>query len=132
MIYLHDGINDKFRMPRSRSDQSVLATAKAWLDELPQYELDFRSHGMADDFLTVLGDAISSFEASFATPISGVNERVAARALLGESIRRMMIAIRILDQVMRNIYIDQPGKLAAWISASHVEKPPKKKAPPTP
>jgi hypothetical protein len=36
------------------------------------------------------------------------------------------------DAIVQNKYADNPGKLAAWISASHVEKAPKKKATPTP
>lgn len=78
-------------------------------------------------------NARNASKASFAAPMGGTEERVAATAQLGENIRQMMIAIRILDRVMRNIYIDNPGKIAAWISASHVERAPKRKAPtPTP
>ncbi len=40
-----------------------------------------------------------------------------------------MVAKRILDGVVQNKYNNDPGKLAAWISASHVEKAPKKKTP---
>jgi hypothetical protein len=42
-----------------------------------------------------------------------------------------MVIVRILDAIVKNKYANDPGKLAAWISASHVEKPPKKKEPPT-
>jgi hypothetical protein len=42
-----------------------------------------------------------------------------------------MIKVRILDGIVRNVYANNPGKLAAWLSASHVEKAPKKKATPT-
>lgn len=132
MTYMHPGLNDKFRMPWGASDQVLLATAKAWYNDIVDYEHDFMSHGMPDDFRTVLNDDLAAFEASFTDPMSGVDERVAATAQLGENIRQMMIAIRILDQVMRNIYAANPGKLAAWISASHVERPPKKKAPTAP
>ena len=66
------------------------------------------------------------------TTTTGVDQRVAATAQIGESIRRGMIALRILDAVMQNLYAAFPGKLAAWQSASHVERPAKKKAPPTP
>ncbi len=33
---------------------------------------------------------------------------------------------------MQNLYTDNPGKRAAWDSASHIERPVKKKKPPTP
>jgi hypothetical protein len=31
--------------------------------------------------------------------------------------------------IVRNVYANNPGKLAAWLSASHVERSPKKKTP---
>lgn len=37
-----------------------------------------------------------------------------------------MIAVRYLDTVMRSLYTDRPGKLAARLRASHIERPPKK------
>lgn len=50
-----------------------------------------------------------------------------ATAEIGESIRRGMVARRILDGVVRNVFASDVGKLAAWASASHVERAPKKK-----
>ncbi len=43
-----------------------------------------------------------------------------------------MVARRILDGIVRNVYKHNTGKTAAWSSASHVEKAPKKKDSPTP
>jgi len=57
---------------------------------------------------------------------------IGATAEIGESIRRGMIALRICDAVMQNIYAGNTGKLAAWNSASHVERDPQKAKPPTP
>jgi len=59
-------------------------------------------------------------------------EDVEATAKTGESIRLGMVAVRILDGVVKNKYANDVGKLAAWTSASHVEKAPQKKKPPTP
>jgi hypothetical protein len=42
-----------------------------------------------------------------------------------------MVIVRVLDGIVRNRYANDPGKLAVWVSASHVEKAPAKK-PPTP
>jgi hypothetical protein len=52
----------------------------------------------------------------------------------GEANRRGMVARRILDGVVKNKYANDVGKLAAWLSASHIEKAPKKSepTPPTP
>lgn len=96
-------------------------------------------HDSADNFEAImpnvasaLGDAANSFEATFSAPVTAVDNRVAATAEIGESIRRGMIALRICDAVMKNLYAANTGKLAAWLSASHVERDPKKPTPPTP
>jgi len=44
-----------------------------------------------------------------------------------KKIREGMVIVRILDGIVRNRYANDPGKLAAWISASHVEKAPRKR-----
>lgn len=36
--------------------------------------------------------------------------------------RKGIAALRVCDAVIRNIYAGNPGKLAAWLSASHVER----------
>jgi hypothetical protein len=43
-----------------------------------------------------------------------------------------MIAKRILDGVVKNKYRSNVGKLAAWLSASHIEKAPAAPKLPTP
>jgi hypothetical protein len=72
--------------------------------------------------------AVDAFEASFSSTASATAEHVADVAA---KIRQGMIKVRILDGIVRNVYANNPGKLAAWLSASHVEKAPKKKATPT-
>ena len=70
-----------------------------------------------------------AFESTFTATASATAEHVAATADTSAKIREGMIAKRILDGVVQNKYNNDPGKLAAWLSASHVEKAPKKKAP---
>jgi hypothetical protein len=38
-----------------------------------------------------------------------------------------MIALRKLDPIIRNKYANDPATLAAWTSASHIERAPKRK-----
>lgn len=55
-----------------------------------------------------------------------------ATAEIGEAIQRGMVSRRVLDGVVRNVYKTDTGKTAAWTSASHIEKDPKKTEQPTP
>ena len=66
-----------------------------------------------------------AFEASF-------SDTASATAETASKLRQMNVAVRTLDGIVKNKYANNPGKLAAWLSASHVEKAPKKKDPPTP
>lgn len=43
-----------------------------------------------------------------------------------------LIIVRILEAVVKNKFANNPGKLAAWLTANHVEEAPVKKKPPAP
>jgi hypothetical protein len=55
-------------------------------------------------------------------------KHVAATAETSAKIREGMVAVRVVDGIVQNVYDADPGKLAAWLSAKHVEKDPKAKA----
>ncbi|MEQ1605274.1 MAG: hypothetical protein ABL999_10445 [Pyrinomonadaceae bacterium] len=61
-----------------------------------------------------------------------MHKPLAATADEAAKVRQGMVIVRVLDGIVRNVYANDSGKLAAWISASHVEKAPTKQAPPTP
>ena len=73
--------------------------------------------------------AADAFEASFSNTAPTTAEHVAATDAEAAKVRDGMVIVRILDGIVKNKYANDPGKLAAWISASHVEKAPKKKDP---
>lgn len=130
MNYEFNGIADKFKMPRNQSDASMLAFARAFHEESEQYETAFERYGLGTRFREELQSAIDAFEASLNPTGSAIDDQVAATAQIGDAIRRGMIARRILEGVVKNKYRSNVGKLAAWLSASHIEKAPKSKAPP--
>ncbi len=72
--------------------------------------------------MNVDDELVMRFEASFSDTASTTGDTSA-------KVREGMVIVRILDGIVMNKYANDPGKLAAWISASHVEKAPKKKAP---
>jgi hypothetical protein len=119
-------------MPRNNNDQQMLAAARAFKVEAAPLNADFIAYGLPATFLTELQDAIDAFEASLAPAGAAIDAQVAATAEIDSAIRRGMIARRILNGVVKNKYRNNVGKLAAWVSASHIEKPPKKNVPPAP
>jgi hypothetical protein len=126
MDYQFDGIAAKFKMPRSQSDQNLLATARAFHSESETYYTDFQNYGLDKLFRAELLTAIEAFEETLNPTGTAIDEQVAATAQIGAAIRRGMIARRILEGVVKNKYRSNVGKLAEWLSASHIERPPKK------
>jgi hypothetical protein len=132
MEYAIDGISNKFFFQRNLNDASLLAKARAFYTESAPYDDDFKNYGLDKDFRDHLNDAADAFEATFSNTATATAEHVAATADLASKISQGMVKVRVLDGIVRNKYAADPGKLAAWLSASHVEKAPKKKESPTP
>lgn len=119
------GISTIFRMPRNRNDVEMIAAANAFVAQMSPYEDAFIEYGLPVEFLGELSVSIGAFEAALSAPAAGMGEQVAATAELGAAIRRGMKALRVLDGVVKNKYRSNVGKLAAWATASHIERPPK-------
>jgi hypothetical protein len=126
MEYAIDGIADKFLFQRNMSDANMLAKGRAFHTESAVYEADFIAYGLPAAFRLELKNAADAFEASFSNTAAATAEHVEATADTSAKVRAGMVIVRILDGIVKNRYATEPGKLAAWISASHVEKAPKK------
>jgi len=129
MEYAFDGIGDKFKFQRNMSDANMLAKARAFHTESLPYDADFIAYGMPATFRADLNALADAFEATFSNTASATAEHVEATAETSSKLRQGNVAVRTVDGIVKNKYANDPGKLAAWISASHVEKAPKKKAP---
>lgn len=127
MVYQFPGIDLKFRWTYNISDAEMLGKARAFQTEATPLESGFVDFGMDEDFLTELNDAIAEFEASSGKPGTAIDAHVEATEEIGEEIRKGMIAVRTVNAPIKNKYRNDAGKLAAWLSASHIEKAPKKK-----
>jgi hypothetical protein len=90
------------------------------------------AYEMDPDFRKDLNNVANAFEARFGSTATATAEYVSANAETASNLRQMNVAVRTLDGIVKNKYTNNPTKLAAWISASHVEKAPKKKETPTP
>lgn len=130
------GLDDKFRLPRGRAnDQTLLADARAFATDALPLKATFIEYGMPAYFLEDLDEDIADFEAALNAQSTGKRQRVAATAAIDDLIERGMNIARRLDAIVRNTFRDNPAKLAAWLSARHIERSPRRKkdaAPPPP
>ncbi len=119
------GLDDKFRTPHNKSNQEVLAAARAVATDALPLKAKFIRRGMPADFLEVLAADIALMEQANSQKARGTESHVAATAAIDTEVERGMNAVRQLDPVMRNTFVSDPATLAAWFSASHVERTPR-------
>jgi hypothetical protein len=123
------GLEDKFRIPHNQSDQAVLAAARAAAADALPLKAEFIRRGMPADFLEDLEADIDEMDEAIGRKAQGEGSQVAATASIEREIERGMNAVRQLDPVMRNTFAADRATLAAWMSASHVERPPRRGTP---
>jgi hypothetical protein len=142
------GFSDKFRSPKSSSDQDLLTAVDAMIAQLlsdpddhedaatqaakaalvarfvaKEFDPQFAQH-LADDRAGI-DDAGETFE-------GGREKGVGNTKLIDTLIAEGMKESNYLDAIMPVKYARQPDKLRAWLSASHLERAAKRQSPTTP
>ena len=116
------GLADKFRLPLNNADQTLLMAASAFAtDALPFRDL-FIAHEMSANFLDELNAARIAFDDAVRTQATAVMESVAVNRGVNEGISKGVDTVRRLDVLVRNKFRNDPVTLAAWSSASHLER----------
>ena len=116
------GLLEKFRVPHNQSNQAVLAAARAFAAAALPLKAEFVKRGMRPDFIEDLEANIEAFDEAITRKIESRESHVETTAAIDDATERGVTALRELDPIMRNILADDPSKLAAWLSASHVER----------
>ncbi|HEX8494244.1 MAG TPA: hypothetical protein VF658_15455 [Pyrinomonadaceae bacterium] len=133
--YTIPGLEDKFRFSTRMKDQDLLATARAFLADAEPYKDEFIRRGLPANFLDDLRADIAAFEQAITRKLRGRETHVTSSAAIDDLIDEGVRTVRELDPIMRNMFAAEPAILAAWLSAIHVERPPrrsKNKKTPTP
>ena len=121
-----------FRMPRGSNEQQMLAMARAFASNAVPIQQQFVNYGMSANFITDLQTNIENYELAITQKNVALDEGVGATANIGVTVKNTLNALRRLRGIIPNIFANDVAKLAAWKSASHVERTPKKKTPETP
>ena len=133
MRYAFPGIEEQFKMPKNRTDADILAAGRAFVTNGLPIKADFQAFGLSADWFTEMTTAADEFEATFGPAASAQADRAEATAEMQDWVVQGMRARRVLDGIVKNVFANNPGKLAAWAQASHIERPQKKApTPPTP
>jgi hypothetical protein len=123
------GQEEKFNFSREPKEQQLLSMARTFAAAALPIKAEFITRGMRIDFLEVLTAAADALEQALSHRAEKTQAQVDATASIDDLRDAGMQRVRQLDTVMRNTFADDPGKLAAWISASHVERPARRSKP---
>ncbi|MFL6256325.1 MAG: hypothetical protein ACJ74T_15070 [Pyrinomonadaceae bacterium] len=117
------GLGNKFRMPHGIGDQALLIRARNFASEAEPLKAEFMKRSLPASFIEDLNEAIRDFDAAINQKVQHRGKQVAATAAIDDFIERGIRLVRELDALVRNLFSNDGSALAAWESASHVEKP---------
>lgn len=123
----YPGIENIFGVPRNRSEQSILAAARAQYDASEQYEAAIIEQEVPATFRADMLGLLDSIAAANQSADIAHEQGAGSTGGLKAAIARLDKNSKKLDAVNRIKYRNNPQKLAAWMIASHLERPPKKK-----
>jgi hypothetical protein len=116
------GLETKFRMPRSGTDQALITAGRAFAADAVPLAGEFQKHEMPADFIDELNADIAALEEAISGRARHRDSHVAATASLDATVDRGIKAVQRLNAIVRNKFRDDPAALAAWESASHVAR----------
>lgn len=130
------GFADSFRPPANGNEGALLTTADKFLQQFaaqPALVAKFVAHEMDANFVTNLQNDRVAVTTAQNQQESNREAGVGNTATIGQLIAQGMKALTTLDAIMHNKYSSNPDRLAAWFTASHIERNPKRgKTPPAP
>lgn len=122
----HAAVKDRFRLSGSRrNDQALLSTAKAFITEATPHKALFLEYDMPANFLEELALTIADFERAINQQSKAAGGRMQARAGIDQLQARATGELEKLDTAIRNRFRDDQAMLAAWESASRLERAPR-------
>lgn len=130
LAYEINGLEEKFRLPRNRRDQNLIAAGRAFAADAPPFEDEFIGYGLKPTFIADLTTATDDFEQSLAPANVAGADKTGKTAAAAPLVEAGMIIVRRLTPIVRQKYRNDAANLAAWEFARHVERTmPKPKTP---
>jgi K+ transporter len=118
------GLENKFRMPEDKREQTLLAVARSFVMDVEAWEDEFVKNGMAANFLSDFKSRVRALEQTIDDRAQKTASRVSSTVAIAAAAESGRVVVRDLDPVMRNIFAGDPAALAEWESASHIERAP--------
>ena len=114
------GLAEKFRVPKSHSEQRLVAAARAMVQDATPFADAIVSHNLPPTFFADVTAAIDSFEASIQAHATAKEARAAAGAGITQELAAGRTIVRQLDSVVPNQCGGDVPALAEWKAARRV------------
>ncbi len=120
-----EGTAAKFKMPRPRTDQSLIAKAASFGSDSADIEAELVAAGLDADGRARLLTIRDAFVKASADHDAAEVSSGEATGGMSDSFRKIMEYMRRRDKSVRMKYRKNPAKIAAWEIASHLDRAPK-------
>jgi hypothetical protein len=129
-VIARDHAEFKGLFPRTRpdqSDQTLIAVARSFSSAAAPLKARFVEYEMPPDFVERLKSDADAFEGQINRQTEGAGASVNTNASIGDALGRVDDSVERLEVIVRNKYRADPARLAAWESASRLERAPRAK-----
>jgi len=130
--YDNPGTRDRYRFNLAMSQEQILAAGRSFATGGATDQALLEAYGAPANWPALITAACDDLEAALNAQNSAVGSRVAANADISTDLDDLRKLKSTIGHMVKLYAATNPGALAAWKSAAHVERPPKKKTPPTP
>jgi hypothetical protein len=122
-----EGTAAKFKMPRPRTDQNLIAKATSFHADSDTIKTELEEAGLRAGGRGQLITIRDAFQQAALAHDSAEEHHAEATGGMNDSFRKLMQYSRRRDKSVRMKYRNNPAKLAAWTVASHLDRAPKRK-----
>ena len=129
---LNPGTRDRYRYTTNMSHQEFLAAGRSFAAGGADDGALLESYGAPIKWWQACTVACDAYEASFGQQDSAVGSRIAKNSEFNDEMAQLIALKSTATHMVPNFCSGNPGAIAAWNAAAHVEKAPEKKKPPTP
>ncbi|HQU83269.1 MAG TPA: hypothetical protein PKY59_09105 [Pyrinomonadaceae bacterium] len=129
-----EGTEEKFKMPRPRTDQNLIAKATSFAADALSIRGELIAAGLPAELLTEILVARDAFQQAALAHDAAEEKHAEGTGGMIDSFRKIMEYSRKRGKAVKLKYRANAAKLASWQVASHLDRAPKRSQnpPPTP
>lgn len=115
-------VMDGFRVPHGVSAEAFAARVRGIIEAATPLKVDFIALAFADDFLDEMNQRVAAFGNADDEQDTSLQGQTGAHGGLSATIQAGLKVTKQLNVLMQNLYKTMPDKLAAWLTAAHVQR----------